>query len=125
VARRIQRKPKRYLSESTSKAPTLYKGTSFQEAVSILGGIKGTIIVILWLAGRFYMSGYFSAMNIPAFQINNGKYYLFRDIDPVTCKPEQVFIISDNSDIYLNVRPITPVEAPCVEIAVEAPVTKP
>ena len=28
------------------------------------------IVAILWLGGRFYMAGYFGAMNIPAFQIN-------------------------------------------------------
>jgi hypothetical protein len=260
MTRRIQRKPKRYLSEGPSKASTTTKGISLQEAVSILGGITGIIVAILWLAGRFYMAGYFSAMNIPAFQINfsvweyaeaawsrvvlyflinifvplilassvalaslvgilalqrifpklklvglldgitvraqklprrfksvltfvlimyliyilldlstnlnvsgqeqgritvltksyavevfsrdylalgspevvsnsmptlmhydglrlltfnNGKYYLFRDVDPITCRPLQVFIISDRPDLNLTVSPITPVDAPC------------
>lgn len=272
MTRRIQRKPKRYLSERTSKAPTTANRISIQEAVSILGGITGIIVATLWLAGRFYMAGYFSAMNIPAFQINfsvweyaeaawsrvilyflinifvplvlassvalaslvgiltlqrmfpklklvglldgitvkaqnlprrfksvltfvliiyliyilldlstnlnasgqeqgritvltrsyavevfskeylalgspeimsnttptlmhyrglrlltfnNGKYYLFRDVDPVTCRPAQVFIISDNADVHLTVSPITPVEAPCAGTAVETPDTDP
>src|SRR5689334_14684210 len=70
MRKRIQRKPKRYFSERTSKAPTTTRVINIQEAVSILGGITGTVVGILWLAGRFYMAGYFSAMNIPAFQIN-------------------------------------------------------
>jgi hypothetical protein len=272
MTRRIQRKPKRYLSESTSKVTTKPKGINIQEAISILGGITGMIVAILWLAGRFYIAGYFSAMNIPAFQINfsvweyaeaawsrvilyflinifvplilassialaslvailtlqrifprlklvglldgitlqaqklprrfksvlafvlimyviyilldlstnlnlsgqeqgratvltrsyavevfskdylplgspevmsnttpilmhyrglrlltfnNGKYYLFRDVDPVTCRPSQVFIISDNPDVHLTVNPIEPVEAPCAGTAVAAPTTSP
>jgi hypothetical protein len=272
MTRRIQRKPKRYLSERTSKAPTTAKGISIQESISILGGMTGIIVAILWLAGRFYMAGYFSAMNIPAFQINfsvweyteaawsrvilyflinifvpsilassvalasivailalqqifprlklvelldgvtvqaqnlprrfksilafvliiyliyilldlstnlnasgqeqgrvtvltrsyavevfskeylplgapaimsnttptlmhyrglrlltfnNGKYYLFRDVDPITCRPAQVFIISDNPDVHLTVSPIEPVEAPCAGTAVQAPSTSP
>ena len=272
MTRRIQRKPQRYLTERTSKAPAPVKVINIQEAVSIIGGVTGIVVAILWLAGRFYMAGYFSAMNIPAFQINfsvweyaeaawsrvilyflinifvplilassvalaslvailalqrifpglklvglldgialkaqglprrvksvlafvlfmylvyilldlstnlnasgqeqgrltvlsgsyavevyskdylplgspevmsnltpvllhyrglrlltfnNGKYYLFRDVDPVTCKPEQVFIVSDNADVHLSVSPITPVEAPCAEMTVEAPVTDP
>ena len=272
MARRIQRKPKRYLSERTSKAPITAKGINLQEAVSILGGITGIIVAILWLGGRFYMAGYFSAMNIPAFQINfsvweyaeaawsrvilyflinvfvpvilassvalaslvailalqrifpklklvglldgitlqaqnlpgrfksvlafvlimyfiyilldlstdinasgrdqgratvltksyavevyskdylplgplqvvpntapalmhysglrlltfnNGKYYLFRDVDPITCRPLKVFIISDNPDVHLTVSPIAPVDAPCAGTDVAAPSTSP
>lgn len=272
MTRRIQRKPKRYLPERTSQAPAKAKGINIQEAVSILGGVTGVIVAILWLAGRFYMAGYFSAMNIPAFQINfsvweyaeaawsrvilyflinifvplilassvalaslvailalqrifpglklvgllegitlqaqnlprrfrsalvfvlimyliyilldlstnlnasgqdqgratvltksyavevyskdylplgspevmpnttpilmhyrglrlltfnNGKYYLFRDVDPITCRPSQVFIISDNADVHLTVSPIEPVQAPCAGTALDAPGTNP
>lgn len=268
MRKRIQRKPKRFFSERTSKAPTTARVVNIQEAVSILGGITGTIVGILWLAGRFYMAGYFSAMNIPVFQINfsvweyaeaawsrvilyflinifvplilassialaslvailalqrlfpklklvallegitlraqnlperfksviafvlimyfiyilldlstnlnssgqdqgratvltrsyavevyskdylplgplqvmpnttpallhysglrlltfnNGKYYLFRDVDPITCRPLQVFIISDNPDVHLTVSPIAPVDAPCAGTHVNAP----
>jgi len=44
---------------------------------------------------------------------NNGKYYLFREVDPTTCRPAQVFIISDSPDVHLTVSPIAPVAAPC------------
>jgi hypothetical protein len=272
MSRRIQRKPKRYLSERISKAPMTTKGINIQEAVSILGGITGIIVAILWLAGRFYMAGYFGAMNIPAFQINfsvweyaeaawsrvilyflrqifiplilassvalaslvtilalqslfpklklvgllegiilqvqnlpgrfksvlafvlimyfiyilldmstninvsgqdqgrvtvltrsyavevyskdylplgspevmsnttptlmhysglrlltfnNGRYYLFRDVDPITCRPSQVFIISDNADVHLTVSPVAPVDAPCAGTAADVSNTSP
>ncbi len=72
MPKRIQRQPKRYFPERISKAspPATARGINIQEAVSILGGITGTIVAILWLAGRVYMAAYFDAMNIPAFQIN-------------------------------------------------------
>jgi hypothetical protein len=70
MPRKIQRKPRRYLSERISKEQTTTKGMSLQDAVTILGGITGIVVAILWIAGRVYMAGYFGAMNIPAFQIN-------------------------------------------------------
>lgn len=271
MRKRIQRKPKRYAPERVSHRQTT-RSISIQEAVTILGGITGLIVAILWLAGRFYAAGYFSAMNIPAFQIsfsvweyaelawsrllfyflsklyppliivasvaftsflsilalqrifpnlkliellerialqaenlpgsfrslfffvlimyfifilldvfieinksgqhegrlavlmssygvevyskdymplgtpkmmpnttpvlmeysglrlltfNSGKYYLFRDVDPVTCRPSQVFIISDSPDVHLAVSPIAPVDVPCAGTAVDAPGTSP
>lgn len=33
---------------------------------------------------------------------NNGKYYLFKAIDPVTCKPSKVYIIDPEKDIQVN-----------------------
>ena len=56
---------------------------------------------------------------------NNGKYYLFRDIDPITCRPAQVFIISDNPDVHLAVSSVTPIDAPCAETVADAPGTGP
>ena len=44
---------------------------------------------------------------------NNGKYYLFRELDPVTCKPSQVFIIPDTPDIHLTLSSILPIDRPC------------
>ena len=34
--------------------------------------------------------------------INNGKYYLFKDIDPDTCRPKQVFVVNDSPDIQFT-----------------------
>jgi hypothetical protein len=33
---------------------------------------------------------------------NNGKYYLFRELDPSTCKPKQVYIVSQNLLLYTS-----------------------
>jgi hypothetical protein len=44
---------------------------------------------------------------------NNGKYYLFREVDEATCRPKQVFVIPDTEDIYVIVKNITPVRTPC------------
>ena len=51
------------------KAPAPANGITIQEAVSIIGGITGTIVAILWLAGRSIWRDT-CAINIPAFQIN-------------------------------------------------------
>jgi len=67
---KTQRQLIRYLPEKASQEQTSAKSLSIQEAVTILGGITGFIVAILWLGGRAYMAGYFSAMNIPSFQIN-------------------------------------------------------
>jgi len=261
MPRKIQRKPIRHLPEKLGQEQSSDKGLSIQEVVTILGGVTGLIVAILWLGGRSYAAGYFSAMNIPSFQINfsiweyaeaswqrlifyflskiytplvlvttiflivflsavllqrlfpklkivdavknigwptkdlrksiksalvfslaiyflylllvafidinqtgqavgrdtvltksyaieiyskeilpldpgqvasntssslvqydglrlltynNGKYYLFRDVDPVTCKPSQVFIINDSQGTYFVLGDISPIDAPCV-----------
>jgi|SRR5688572_21145965 len=45
---------------------------------------------------------------------NNGKYYLFREIDPSTCKPAEVFVITDTQDIYYVIGDVAPImNTPC------------
>jgi hypothetical protein len=70
MRKRVQRKPVKVLREKAVIEPLSNAGLNIQEAVTILGGITGLIVAILWLSGRFYTAGYFGAMNIPAFQIN-------------------------------------------------------
>jgi hypothetical protein len=70
MPRKIQRKPIRHRLERRDNEPTISNQLSIQEAITVLGGITGIIVAILWLGGRFYADGYFSAMNIPSYQIN-------------------------------------------------------
>jgi len=35
---------------------------------------------------------------------NNGKYYLFRELDLTTCKPKQVYIVPDSASISINIQ---------------------
>ena len=70
MPRKIQRQPIRYIAEKVGQEQSSPKNFSIQEAVTILGGITGIIVAILWVTGRSYAAGYFSAMNIPSFQIN-------------------------------------------------------
>jgi len=44
---------------------------------------------------------------------NNGKYYLFREINSETCKPEQVFIIDNSENIHIVLGEVAPVEGLC------------
>jgi hypothetical protein len=267
MPRRFQYQPKRYAARKIPREQTSTGYISIQEILTILGGVTGVIIAILWVAGRFYAAGYFGAMNIPAFQINfsiweyaelswlkliffflkkiylplvilagislvpllafilqgifpklkifdtvknivsqirrlsgigyvlafsiiiyfsyllllsfidinrtgqvegknivltssyavevfsrdflpigtakvlsntaptlmqysglrlltfnNGKYYLFRDLDPVTCKPSQVFIIPDTPEIHITLSAIVPIDVPCTITPTPTPV---
>ena len=72
MPRRFQRQPNRYASWRVvrEQPATTSKDANIQEILTLLGGVTGVIIAILWVAGRFYAAGYFGAMNIPAFQIN-------------------------------------------------------
>lgn len=40
-------------------------------------------------------------------QVNNGKYYLFKEIDPATCKPRQVYIVNADQFKQVNLFPAT------------------
>ena len=38
---------------------------------------------------------------------NDGKYYIFREIDPISCTPKQVFVIGDNQNVQVNILPLS------------------
>ena len=44
---------------------------------------------------------------------NNEKYYLFREVNPETCKPEKVFIVDNSENVHVVMGEILPVEGPC------------
>ena len=44
---------------------------------------------------------------------NGGKYYLFKEIDPATCKPLQVFIINDDKSVQVNLLPAVSINDQC------------
>lgn len=44
---------------------------------------------------------------------NNGKYYLFKEIDPVTCKPLKVYVINAERDIQVNLSAARPLTGQC------------
>lgn len=261
MPRKVQRKPIRRIREKDIIGQSTAEGINIQGVITVLGGLTGIIVAVLWVAGRFYAAGYFGAMNIPAFQIdfsvweyaevswlrlifyflkrlspiviflaivplttiilvfilqrmfprlkfvdaanklmlrmdgvrstlsypltltiivmfayvllqtfldinqtgqsdgkrvvfsgsygaqvyskdylpigipkvtsnmtsslmeydglrlltfNNGKYYLFRDVDPVTCKPSRVYVVTDSPNIVLVLGAVTPIDDPCV-----------
>jgi len=70
VQRKIQRRPIRSIREKVIEEPRPTKGINIQGAVTVLGGLTGVIVAILWIAGRFYAAAFFGAMNIPVFQVN-------------------------------------------------------
>ena len=44
---------------------------------------------------------------------NEGKYYLFKDIDPATCKPSQVLVITDDKNIQVRLLPAVSLDRQC------------
>lgn len=44
---------------------------------------------------------------------NNGKYYLFNEIDPNTCKPLKVYVIDSSHLVQINLQSSTPVVSQC------------
>lgn len=46
---------------------------------------------------------------------NNGKYYLFKELDPISCKPKHVFIIPDNELTSVIVEEASPLLTSCNE----------
>jgi hypothetical protein len=69
MSKKIQRKFIHYLPAQANKEKTETKGFNIQAAVTVLGGITGILVAVLWVSGRFYAAAYFNAMNIPPFQI--------------------------------------------------------
>lgn len=47
-------------------------------------------------------SQYFVYSDYRLLTINGGKYYLFREIDPVTCKPLKVYVVDSGTDKQIN-----------------------
>lgn len=44
---------------------------------------------------------------------NDGKYYLFKSIDPVTCKPGEVYVVDSKQTIQVNILPATSLASLC------------
>ncbi len=44
---------------------------------------------------------------------NDGKYYLFKEIDPVTCKPSKVYVINAEQNLQVNLLPVESLAGQC------------
>lgn len=45
--------------------------------------------------------------------INNGKYYLFKEVDPETCKPAKVYVIEARESVQVNLLPAVSLADQC------------
>ena len=70
MSKKIQRKPIKHTPVSLVTSQDAKNNFSFQEALTVFGGLTGLVVAILWQGGRFYISGYYKAMNISPFQIS-------------------------------------------------------
>lgn len=65
------------------------------------------------IAGVGEVNSFYAYSDLHLLTYNNGKYYLFRDIDPTTCRPEQVFVINADQDIQINLSAAEPLDEAC------------
>lgn len=47
------------------------------------------------------------------------RYFLFKDIDPVTCRPDEVYVVNDQNFLQINFEPATSLAAHCRSEAVQ------
>lgn len=45
--------------------------------------------------------------------VNNGNYYLFRELDPKTCKPVKVYVIEGSQSLQLNLLSTVSIATQC------------
>ncbi len=50
-------------------------------------------------------NSYYIYQDLKLLTYNNGKYYLFRELDPQTCKPRDVYIIDEANLIQVTLKP--------------------
>ncbi len=68
------------------------------EPIEVISGAEGT----------YYVYSGFRLL-----QVNNGKYYLFKEIDPDTCKPRLVYIVDAAQFRQINLSPATSLKELC------------
>lgn len=56
---------------------------------------------------------YFIYEGLHLLTVNNGKYYLFKEIDPVTCKPAKVYVIENQGALQINLLPAVSLVEEC------------
>ncbi len=60
---------------------------------------------------------YYIYKDLHLLTFNDEKYYLFRTIDPATCKPLKVYVINAEQNIQVNLFPAATLAARCQDIA--------
>lgn len=51
--------------------------------------------------------------------VNNGRYYLFSELDPITCKPTKVYVIEAGLTLQINLLPAVSLENQCQKNATD------
>lgn len=57
------------------------------------------------VAGQSGGHDYYVYTGFHLLTFNEGKYYLFREIDPATCRPAKVYVIEANNSLQVNLLP--------------------
>jgi hypothetical protein len=99
----------RQIGEIDGKAALLEK-SMFVDLISTMPVLSETVNVVTGQEGTFYIYKGFRLLHI-----NNGKYYLFKEIDSVTCKPRQVYIVNSDQFKQVNLTPATSLKNSCFQ----------
>jgi hypothetical protein len=59
---------------------------------------------------------YFTYKGLHLLTVNNGKYYLFKGIDPATCRPVKVYVVEDRENLQINLLPAVSIADQCKSI---------
>jgi len=56
---------------------------------------------------------YFIYKGLHLLTVNNGKYYLFKEINPITCKPVKVYVVEARETLQVNLLPAVSIADQC------------
>lgn len=68
---------------------------------------------------------FFVYKDIYLLTMNEGKYFLFKEIDKKTCKPIKVYVVEGNQSLQVNLLPVKSLQDQCSKTKSPIPVTIP
>ncbi len=64
-------------------------------------------------SSKFSGQDFFVYKGLRLLTVNNDKYYLFKEIDPITCKPAKVYVIEARETLQVNLLPAVSIANQC------------
>ena len=58
-------------------------------------------------------NGEYAYLGLRVLTYNAGKYYFYKDIDAVTCRPSKVYVVAADKLLQVNLLPPTPISGTC------------
>lgn len=64
-------------------------------------------------SSKFSGQNFFVYKGLRLLTVNNDKYYLFKEIDPMTCKPVKVYVVEARETLQINLLPAVSIADQC------------